>query len=169
MKKLNATAALLLVVPMLASAQNADHQYHGQGYLFIAGGTTGPAGGGGGEGVDNKGIGVGGEFVKAASPFGEFIGSANVYYHFGPSTKNRKLEPFVTGGYTFFYVPGVGPASGGNFGAGANIWLQKHVALRPEIRDTIGGRDISIDYESGGNSYTAPQNVVSFRIGVTFR
>ena len=93
------------------------------------------------------------------------------FYHFGPSQKNRKFEPFVTGGYTHFSIPNItlGPASGGNFGGGANIWLTKHAALRLELRDTIGGRSISEEFDSSGNFYTAPNNVASFRIGVTFR
>ena len=40
MKKLIARVALLLLVPMLASAQDADHQYHGQGYGFFGLGTS---------------------------------------------------------------------------------------------------------------------------------
>jgi hypothetical protein len=171
-EKLIAMAGLLLTVPMFALAQNADHQYHVEGYLFVADeATVGPAGGGGGEGLFSNGLGLGGEYVKAASPFGEHIASANISYHFGPSTKKRKLEPFVTGGFTRFSIPNIDlyPVFGWNLGCGANIWLTKHAALRLEVRDTIGGRSISIDYEPYGNSYTAPQNVVSFRIGVTFR
>ena len=97
--------------------------------------------------------------------------SANVSYHFGPSTKKRKFEPFVTGGLTQFTVPNVDLDSvlGWNLGCGANLWLLKHTALRLEARDTFGGRSISIAYESGGNYYTAPQNVASLRLGVTFR
>lgn len=171
MKTLIATAALLLVVPALASAQNADHPYYAEGYLLGAGTVTGPAGGGGGEGIFSNGIGLGGEYVKAASPFGEHIVSVNLFYHFGPSTKKRRFEPFVTGGYTHFSIPDItlGPASGGNFGIGANIWLMRHAAVRLEVRDTIGGRSISEDFEPWGTSYTAPNNVASFRIGVTFR
>jgi hypothetical protein len=172
MKKLIATAALLLLVPTLASAQNVDHVYHAEGYSFVADeATVGPAGGGGGEGLFSNGFGLGGEYVKAQSPFGENIISANMFYHFGPSTNKRRFEPFVTGGFNRFSISNIDlyPVFGWNFGCGANIWLKKHVGLRLEGRDTIGGRSISIDYEPSGNSYTAPQNVVSFRIGVTFR
>jgi hypothetical protein len=171
MGKVISTAALLLAFPMLASAQDADHVYHGQGYLFVAEGTMGPRGGGGGEGIFSNGIGLGGEYVKAASPFGEHIISVNLFYHFGPSTKKRRVEPFLTGGYTHFSIPNItlGPASGGNLGGGFNIWLTKRDALRLELRDTIGGRSISEDFEPSGSFYTAPNNVFSFRIGVTFR
>ena len=170
MKRLVMTAILLLMARSLALAQKADHPYYAEGYLFVAQTSTGPAGGGGGEVFVHKGFGVGGEFVKAGSPFGEHIISANLYYGV-PSTKKNKLEPFLTGGLTFFTVPNTDQpiAMGGNFGVGANVWLTKHAALRLEGRGTFGGRDISIDYEPWGNSYTAPQGVASFRIGVTFR
>lgn len=47
MKKLIATAVLLLMTSTLASAQNADHPYHVEGHLFAAEeAKVGPAGGG---------------------------------------------------------------------------------------------------------------------------
>lgn len=173
MKRLIATAGLLVVVPTFALAQNADHQYHAEGYAFAVCeanvGGVGAGGGYGGEVFIYKGLGLGGEFVKA-SPFGEDIISADVYLGM-PSTKKNKFEPFVSGGYTHFSVGNLGPppANGGNFGVGANVWLTKHAALRLEVRDTIGGRALSIEYEPYGNFYTSPNNVASFRIGVTFR
>lgn len=121
-KKLIATAALLLLVPILAPAQNAGHVYHAEGYGFVAEeGNVGPACGGGGEGLSSNGFGLGGEYVKEESPFSERIISANLFYRFGSSTKKRKYEPFVTDGYTLFSIPGIslGPASGGNLGVGS--------------------------------------------------
>lgn len=198
MRKVIPTAALILAVPFLASAQDGDHQYHGQGYLFFAGARSGTGSfqsgssttslesgsvsnslqfGGGGEFLVGKGLGFGGELLSSTQSWegatlGTWIGSLNVSYHFGSSTKKRKLEPFVTGGYTFFYVPniGFGPDSGGNFGAGLNIWLLRHTALRLEIRDDIGGRDLSAEFEPEGTYYLrSSQHLVGFRIGVTFR
>jgi len=49
MKNLIAITALLLLVPLLASAQSADHQYRAEAYLFGADTSTGPTGGGGAE------------------------------------------------------------------------------------------------------------------------
>jgi hypothetical protein len=119
---------------------------------------------------------LGGELLNSTQSWGGFtlgtwIGSVNVSYHFRSSTKNRKVEPFVTGGYTFFYVSniGFGPDSGGNFGAGLNIWLSRHAALRLEIRDDVGGRDLSAEFEPEGTYYLRSQHLVGFRIGVTFR
>lgn len=170
MKGIIATTALLVAVPIFAGAQESDHQYPAEGYAFAAWEkTVGPAGGGGGEYFVYKGLGLGGEFAKGA-PFGEQIISANAYFGV-PSTRKNKVEPFVTGGFTHFSVGNLGPppAEGFNIGAGASIWLTKHAALRLEGRVTHGGRDLSVDYEPSGNYYTAPNNVVSFRIGVTFR
>ncbi|MGA3324187.1 MAG: hypothetical protein ABSF45_06915 [Terriglobia bacterium] len=180
MKKLIATAALLLVVPVVASAQNADHPYRAEAYGFAAYTSTGAAGGGGFEVFVDKGFGLGGEFVRASMPIGdrfdnseidsvaEIMVSANAFYGL-PSTNKNRFEPFVTGGLTRFDLPNIGGvAIGGNIGGGANAWLAKHVALRLEFRATHGGRSLS-----AGNyypiTYAAPENVASFRIGVTFR
>jgi hypothetical protein len=183
---------------MLVSAQDVDHQYHGQGYWFFAGAESGagsfqsgstttslPSGsvsnslqfGGGGEFLVAKGLGFGGELLSSTQSWegatlDTWIGSVNVSYHFGSSTKKRKVEPFVTGGYTFFYVSNIGfpHDNGGNFGAGLNIWLMRHAALRLEIRDDVGGRDLSAEFEPEGTYYLrSSQHLVGFRIGVTFR
>jgi hypothetical protein len=198
MKKLIVRAALLLLVPMLASAQDADHVYHVEGYSFFAGARSGtgsfqwgsstislPSGsvsnspqfGGGGEGFVYKGLGLGGELLRSTQSWegatlNTWIGSVNVSYHTRPSTKNRKLEPFVTGGYSFFSVPGtgLGIANGGNFGVGINIWPKDHAALRLEIRDDVGGRDLSVEFDPSGTTYLrSSQHLVGFRIGYTFR
>lgn len=80
MKKLIATAVLLLMTSTLASAQNADHPYHVEGHLFPAEeAKVGPVGGGGVEGLSSDGLGLGGEYVKAESPFDENIISVNLF------------------------------------------------------------------------------------------
>jgi len=172
MKKLIVGTALLLIMPVWALAQGTDHHYRGQGNAVFSLGTARDRLSavrcvGGGEVVSSGGIGLGGEYVNAASPFGEQMISANLFYHSGASKKGRRFKPFVTGGFNRLWT--TYPAFGGNFGCGLNIWATKHVAVRLELRDTIGGRNISIEYEPYGNFYTASQNVVSFRIGMTFR
>jgi hypothetical protein len=200
MRKLIATAAILLAVPVLVLAQDADHQYHGQGYLFFAGAPSSPgfgvAGssfgspqygvggsttalqfGGGGEWLAGHGVGLGGELLNSTQSWegatlGTWIGSVNASYHFGASRKNREVEPFVTGGYTFFYVSNIGfpHDNGGNLGLGLNIWLKGHAALRLEIRDDVGGQDLSAEFEPEGTYYLrSSRHLVGFRIGVTFR
>ena len=167
------------MIPVLASAQDADHQYRGQGYLLFAGaGSTTPSYqfGGGGKVLADKGLGFGGELLSSTqwwegATLETWVGSANLSYHFGSSRKNRKLEPFVTGGYTFFYVSNITlpHANGGNFGVGVNIWLKGHTALRLETRDDVGGRSVSAEFEPEGTYYLRSQHLVGFRTGVTFR
>ena len=173
MKKLLLSAIFLLVLSPSARAQEAEHQYRVEGYGFgvYESLESGPGWGGGfgGEAFVYKGLGLGGDLAIAA-PFQERILSLNVSYSARSANGNR-FEPFATGGFTHFSVGNLGPppANGGNFGGGANFWLTKHVALRVEVRDTIGGRSLSIEYEPAGNSYAAPNNVLNLRIGVTFR
>jgi len=196
MRNAISTAVLFFGVSMLAVAQDVDHPYHGQGYFFLAqalaspsfetGGAapTGLSGnsnahqfGGGGEWLVDKGVGLGGEILSSTQSFegaslNTWIGSINVSYHFGSSTKKRKVEPFVTGGYTFYYVSNITlpHESGGNVGVGLNIWLARLIALRLEIRDDVGGQGLSAEFEPEGTYYLrSSQHLVGFRIGVTFR
>ena len=130
--------------------------------FFAAGGATNnsrlPSGttyqlGGGGESFIYKGFGVGAEIAAAgpATGFEYGVGSVNFSYHLLPGLSERKLEPFVSAGYTFFLVNGV--TSGANAGAGVNWWLSKNLALRFELRDNFEGRG----------------DLIGFRIGMTFR
>ena len=134
MQKLLATAALMLMVPVVASPQNADHAYRAEAYGFFAKTSMGLAGGGGAEVFVHKGLGVGGELDRTSMPladrsdpseihlFPEIRVSANGYYGL-PGTNKNRLEPFVTGGLPFLTTPplaagrvastsGVGPTSG---------------------------------------------------------
>jgi len=79
------------------------------------------------------------------------LGSANLSYHFLPSTTDRKLEPFLTAGYSLFFRAGI--SHGYNVGGGLNVWLDKTVGTRFEIRDQESWY----------------RETLSFRIGVTFR
>jgi hypothetical protein len=88
------------------------------------------------------------------------LGSANIAYHFLPETTDRKLEPFLTAGYSLFFhelsIPGrglTGTQSGYNAGGGANLWLQRKTAIRLEVR-----HQSSVWYKT-----------MDVRIGVTFR
>lgn len=143
----------------------------------VAGRDTSLQFGGGGEWLIGHGVGMGAELLRSSQSWqgtsiGTTIGSVDVSYHFGPSTDSRKVEPFVTGGYTFFYrAADLGHGNGGNFGGGVNLWLSRHAALRLEIRDDIGGRDLSEEVEEPQSSYylRSSRHLVGFRIGVTFR
>ncbi len=170
MRKLITTVALLLAVPALASAQNANHQYRGQGYFFFGLGTA-TGGyinpfiehvGGGGELFVYKGLGMGAEAGYAHWGRGcdqAWIASGDVSYHFRRSTRRGGVDPFVLIGVTGYFPTSQGRGEpAGNFGGGVNLWLAEHAALRLEVRDHVPNYDMT-----NGNHY------ISFRIGVTFR
>jgi hypothetical protein len=110
----------------------------------------------GGEWVIGKGFGVGGELGAEAGhdSFGYF--SANGTYHLAAATAQRKLDPFVTGGYTFGFSLFGHNASLFNVGGGINFWLWRRVGLRAEVRDIVA---------HGDNS----PNFLVFRGGLAFR
>jgi hypothetical protein len=177
MKKLTAIAVLVLMVPMLASAQDTDHQYHGQGYGFYGIGTsltypyyrsTGSAiqqVGFGGEGFLFKGLGLGGEISYVDwGGFGNqaWLPAVDWSYHLRGNRARARVDPFALGGVSV-YVPTMHGNRGdaaGNFGGGVNYWLRPHLALRFEVRDTVNGSCCSF---GPGNHY------LSFRFGITFR
>lgn len=172
MKKLIATAALLLAGPMLASAQNADPKYRGQGYIFlgVGSGTDNPRFehvGGGGEVLLFRGIGVGGELGAMGTPGeGEGVLSVGPSYHFLHAFHKSKIDPFVQGGYTGTFAGDV-PIEGGrgilfNFGGGMNYWFFKRLGLRLEFRDYVHHTSF---YPSGG----ATDQYWGVRIGLTVR
>lgn len=177
MKNLIAAGALLLLLPMLASAQEADHQYHGQGYGFYGIGTSlaYPSypfngsiiqqGGFGGEGFFSKGLGLGGEVAYVNwGGFGNqaWLPSVDMSYHILGNRARARVDPFALGGVSV-YVPTMHGNRGdaaGNFGGGVNVWFQQHLAVRLELRDTANGNNLAF---GPGNHY------FSFRIGLTFR
>lgn len=61
------------------------------------------------------------------------VASFNAYGHLLGS--GRKLDPFVTGGYSVLWS--AGHVNAGNFGGGLNYWFAKHFGLRVEARDHL--------------------------------
>ena len=174
MKKLIATAALLLLTPFSAWAQSENHPYRGQGYGFFGLGTglddqhpLTEQLGFGGEGFLFRGFGVGAEATW--SHYRHFIfdqttwiGSLDGSYHFRRHAARGGVDPFVLGGFSIY-----GPTSkeeggrgvpGGNFGGGVNLWFADHSALRLEYRVHVGG----FGYLPGSPAF-------AFRVGMTFR
>ncbi|MBZ5626015.1 MAG: hypothetical protein LAQ69_46100 [Acidobacteriia bacterium] len=106
----------------------------------------------GGEVLFGKGFGAGAEIgvIAGHTSFAAF--SVNGYYHIANPNNNRKLDSFITGGYTeaadLFSTAHIG-----NVGAGLNYWFVRHFGVRAEFRDFVSG---------GGQ---APV----FRGGITFR
>jgi hypothetical protein len=107
----------------------------------------------GGEKVFKKGIGVGAEIglITGHSSFAVF--SVNGYYHIPNSTIDRKLDPFITGGYTGATNVVSAGSNLGNVGVGLNYWFRRHFGVRAEFRDFVSGGD----------------QVPVFRGGITFR
>lgn len=163
MRKLMLGLLPLALVPIPGVAQISD-EHKGHGYVFFAPGTTSPETlgtahiGAGGEARACKGLGVGAELGYLASwrSFGDGIGtfSANVSYHFRPGNGERKVVPFVTGGYTLFFRSGT--ANGFNFGGGVNYWFHNRVGLRLEFRDNVWTTYSTVHW-------------LGFRVGLSFR
>jgi hypothetical protein len=148
MKELIATAALLLITPALTSAQDAGHQYRGEGYLFIGEGTysahpglfgVSHVGGGGGV-LLFKGLSLESELGAMGRP-GDGVGlfSVDPSYRLLPSRSKSKVIPFVEGGYTrafgnwgFTYSENLF-----NFGGGIHYWPFKRWGMRLELRDYV--------------------------------
>jgi len=116
------------------------------GYVFFApGGVTVGShtsmtlhAGVGGEGILGKGLGVGAE-IGALGPKEDFscavgVFSANGYYHFIHG-RDRRADPFVTGGYTLAFRSG--SANLFNLGGGVNYWFSERLGLRVEVRDQV--------------------------------
>jgi hypothetical protein len=160
-------AALFLLLSAWAHArsldteQNREQKHSGQGYVFFGpsalvldGHTTGTLHiGAGGESLIYKGLGIGAE-VGYFSPWrdiGNGLGLISVdgSYHFA---RNRKVSPFLTGGYSMAIRNG--HANLLNFGGGVNLWLRRRLGLRLEFRNHM---DRSSHYFMSG------------RIGLSFR
>jgi hypothetical protein len=168
------TAALFLTVSAVAYAgpdatqAEAEKEHRGQGYAFFAPGGlftrwghTGTAHcGAGGEGLLYRGIGIGAEagYLTPWRDFSAGIGmvSADGSYHF---MRNRKVSPFVTGGYTLAFRDGA--ANMVNVGGGANWWVKEGLGLRLEFRDHI--------YSESYGNHTERIHYLGGRIGFAFR
>lgn len=159
MKEYFSIALAFFAISGSASAQSPDRS-KGQGYVFFAPavgninrgyGDVNIHAGFGGEGFVYKGLGLGAEIGGVGKSYVIGLGSANFSYHLFPRTKDRNLEPFVTAGYSMFFRAGT--FHGYNAGGGINVWLNKALAMRFEIR----------------NQHSHYYEAVSFRIGLTFR
>ncbi|OLD57174.1 MAG: hypothetical protein AUG12_04890 [Acidobacteria bacterium 13_1_20CM_2_57_8] len=176
MKRFGYIFGIFFAFAASASAQPATSRWNG--YLFFApgaseiGSTAGRATihiGGGGEAFIYHGLSLGAEvgpIISWSPPGSGFrsdvhgLGSANIAYHFLPKTTERKLEPFLTAGYSLFFsglsVPGrglTGTQSGYNVGGGVNLWFQRKYAIRLEVR-----HQSSIWYKT-----------MDIRLGMTFK
>jgi len=120
----------------------------------------------GGELLGRRGFGMGIE-LGYAGPDWSFsgngavgVGSVNGSYHLFGRQSRRKVDPFVSGGYSVYFGDRTRLPSGFNVGGGLNLWFIKHAALRLEIRGQDG---IS---QGGSSQFT---RFAAFRFGMTFR
>ncbi len=139
----------------------------GRGYAYFAPGQVRYPGGsdtflgfgGGGKYISESGAGLGAEF-GVVGPKSNFkredagIFSLNGYYVF--KTKDKKAEPFVTGGYTRAFGHDA-PGNWGNFGAGMDYWFHPKAGFMLEFRDHLNRNDNSTI------------QLWTIRIGVAFR
>jgi hypothetical protein len=143
----------LFVLPVALAAQQPNG-FRKQGYVFFAPGKGNIAPGrstlqigAGGEGFIYKGLAIGAELGPvgplSSERMGSYtlgwfddvvgVGSVNFSYHVLAPTPDRKLEPFFTAGYTMFFRAGI--SHGTNVGGGVNVWVNRNVALRFEVRN----------------------------------
>jgi len=155
---------VMTLAPSIGTAQS-EKEHWGQGYVFVAPGAISSAGttatlhfGVGGEGLVQKGLGIGGEigYLGPVRGLQEGLGlfSAAGSYHFKNASGSGKLVPFVTGGYSLIFREG--KTNGGNFGGGVNYWFRERVGLRLEFRDQV--------FTQGRTAH-----FYGFRIGLAFR
>lgn len=160
-KMLVVLSFMALLTPLAFSQSETNSQT--TGYVHFAPGISTPDNeggmsiGGGGNFRSSLGLG-GGADLSYLMPWGAprgGIGTFSPYLYYSYLKKGRKVEPFVSGGYTLFFRSGT--ANGINFGGGAHYWFSKKVGLKLEFRD-----DMFL--------YTSPHyHFLSFRIGVAFR
>ena len=176
MRKLSFIITLIVCLSVTALAQTGStaskpNGEFGYGYVFFGPGGYNSGGGeatmqvgGGGEAVFKNGAGIGAElaYLTRFKDTGDGIGmfSINGSYHFLKASKDRKVVPFLTGGYTGFmkgdYVNGI------NVGGGVNYWFKPRVGLRFEFRNSVWLEDSVWAFADGMNFWNV-------RIGLTFR
>jgi hypothetical protein len=139
----NLVLGFLFLTAVLAGALPALAQHRGYGYVFGAPGGSTPGGeanfhiGAGGEGLIYKGLGAGADigYLTPVRDWGSGVGllSVNGSYHFLP--QDRRLDPFVTAGYSLVFRSG--SANLVNFGGGVQYWMRDRLGLRAEFRDHV--------------------------------
>ncbi len=131
---------LIICLPSLALAQGGGYVFFAPGQVRAFGqGSTTLHFGGGATYFAKNGLGFGAEvgIVGPKTNFGDFdfgLFSLNGYYAF--KTGDKKIEPFITGGYSRSFGHESG-ANYGNFGGGANFWFMERMGFVAEFRDHI--------------------------------
>ena len=132
MKNLPTIFIVLLLLPLMALGEENDSDGNVQGYAFVAPGKVHQTStlhfGGGAEFDLYKGLGFSTDigYIGRAQHLGEGgfgILSPNARYAFKIS-ENSKLVPYVTGGYSLFFVR-EDAANAFNFGGGIDYWFHE--------------------------------------------
>lgn len=183
MKKLIATLALLLIAPAWMPAQNADsqnagHAPRGLGYIFYGGAThgIGQTAGFGGEAYFGEGMGASIEIGTAGyttSAYGNAnwigLGSLDLSYHYFGKKLRGRAAPFVTGGFTDFFGQDTdiaeNQARGFNLGGGVDLFANRHLGVRLDVRHFGHGDHILRPSFPG----LAQFSFTAVRLGMTFR
>ena len=142
MKSLLTIFTLLLLLPVLAMAEDNDQETHAQGYVFAAPGKLRSSStlhfGGGAEFDLYKGLGFSTDIGYISNPqcMGRGFGilSPNVRFAF-TNANDSKLVPYITGGYSLLFRSS--SANSYNFGGGIDYWFHDKAALKVEFRDHV--------------------------------
>ena len=192
MKRLIATAALMLFVPALAPAQEVDQAPRVLAYGFGGFATHRMAAnaGFGAEFYLYKGLAVGPEFGAAgikghanntpgANPNIIGLGSLDASYHFYTKAARGQVAPFVAGGYTAFFgqdtdTPSGNVQHGYNLGGGLDLLASKHFGLRFDVRYYgHGGRILWASFPAECGVVSGPfycqLSFTAIRFALTFR
>ncbi len=152
-------AVIVMALPQLAGAQNNGTQ----AFIFAAPGGESPGGssllhlGGGAEGFLHGGpVAISGDlgYMTPMAHWGSGVGILDLDGGYHWNTRDKKITPFVSGGYTLGFRDGHFNAM--NFGGGVNVWMSRHNGLRLEFRDIYHPGTYSFQY-------------INVRIGLTFR
>lgn len=176
MRKTNWMLLGLLLLPATLFAADDKNPIHGEAYFFVgpivATPYTGAGGlhintGAGGDVLSYKGLGIGAEagYARRGNSY-QATGTASLdfsYHYLGRKPKNR-FEPFVVGGPSVYFGNG-GQVTGYNLGGGVNCWMQKHLAIRLELRDYGHTQGDLV----GGVGFPQVNSFVGFHFGVTLR
>lgn len=134
--------ALLILAVLTPCLAQQNYNGHGFGYFGV---DLKPdrsvrllTAGAGGEAFLWKGLAAGADVGYVFSPeqggdSGFGLLSVNPAYHFTNRTRDQKLVPFVTAGYSLGFRSGT--ANFYNYGGGATWWMSERVGLRLEVRD----------------------------------
>jgi hypothetical protein len=178
MKNLITVVFILAMMPGTTWAQKQSHGRWAEGYVFFSPissrrsfcftpGGPGSIGndwrafGFGGEAGIYRGLGAGVDFAGEAPGCnfafgheepGDGLGSADLTYHF--FSHSRRVEPFAEGGFTLDF--GHRADYSYNVGWGVDLWVNKHLAFRPELRFY-------------GDGYAGPGGAMTFRLGLAFK